>query len=60
MLDLRKPTGWFFLLIGLTLVAMGAGTTARAPLTDANVNLWAGLAMLLFGGGMLWLTRRTS
>ena len=30
----------------------------RAPLLDTNVNLYAGIAMAVFGGVMLWLARK--
>ena len=54
MLDLRVPTGFFFTLIGLILVAMGLfSPSERAALTDSNVNLYCGLVMLAFGGAML-------
>ena len=59
MLDLRIPTGSFFLIIGLILVAMGIFVPGeRAPLTETNVNLYCGAVMLLFGGFMLALARR--
>jgi hypothetical protein len=32
----------------------------RAPLTSANVNLYSGLSMGVFGGILLWLARRAS
>jgi hypothetical protein len=58
MLDLRVPTGWFFATIGVILVAMGIlFPSERAPLTEANVNLYCGLVMLAFGGFMLALSR---
>jgi len=61
MLDLRLPTGSFFALIGLILMAMGLfAPEARAPLTDANVNLYCGMVMLAFGLFMLFLARRAS
>jgi hypothetical protein len=61
MLDLRIPTGFFFLLIGLILAAMGLFTPGlRASLTDLNVNLYCGIAMLAFGGVMLLLARKRS
>ena len=54
MLDLRVPTGFFFTLIGLILVAMGVfSPSERAALTDSNVNLYCGLVMLAFGAAML-------
>jgi hypothetical protein len=57
MNDLRIPIGAFFLIAGALLVAM---PSARAPLTQAPVNLYAGLVMLVFGGVMVWLARRRS
>ncbi len=64
MLDLRMPTGWFFALAGVILLAMGLVSHDRAALTDANVNLYCGLCMVAFGGIMLALAygarRKTS
>ena len=58
MLDLRVPTGFFFSIVGLILVAMGVFAPAtRAALTDSNVNLYCGLFMLAFGIIMLGLSR---
>ena len=59
-MDLQLPTGWFFLLLGAILIAMGVFTNNMAPLTTVNVNLYAGLVMALFGGWMLWLSKRAS
>jgi hypothetical protein len=59
MLDLRIPTGWFFALAGLILLATGvASPDARAPLTDVNVNLYCGIFMVAFGGILLLLAWR--
>jgi len=61
MLDLRIPTGGFFLLIGLILVGMGLlAPDKRAPLSDGNVNLYCGLVMTAFGIFMLLLARRAA
>lgn len=57
-MDLRVPSGWFFLLIGGILVVVGVTGTRPAPLTEVNVNLYSGAAMALFGGIMLWLSRK--
>jgi len=58
MLDLRVPTGFFFSIVGLILVAMGIfAPSERAALTDSNVNLYCGVAMLVFGLFMLGLTK---
>lgn len=58
MFDLRIPSGLFFLILGIVLVGVGAISDPRAAMTDVNVNLYAGLFMLAFGGIMLWLSRR--
>ena len=61
MWDLRTPSGFFFLLVGLVLCALGLfAPSTRAPLTDVNVNLYCGVALLIFGGVLLWLARRHS
>ena len=60
-MDLRKPSGWFFTLLGALLVITGvASPEARAPLTQVNINLYTGLSTLAFGGILLWLARRAS
>ena len=59
MLDLRLPSGLFFVLIGAILT--GAGLIAsgdQAPLQQDNVNLAAGVVMLVFGSFLLLLARR--
>jgi hypothetical protein len=59
--DLRTPSGIFFALLGLILILTGlVAPTAHAPLTTVNVNLYAGLGMLLFGTVLLCLARRSS
>jgi hypothetical protein len=61
MSDLRTPVGILFLLFGVIVTAMGIfGTHNTAPLTDVNVNLYVGLFMLVFGGGMLWMGMRSA
>lgn len=60
MNDLRVPTGLLFSLLGiLLLIYAAARPNASAPLTDINLNLWCGLSLLIFGGVLLWLSRRT-
>jgi len=60
-MDLRKPSGMFFTLLGFIVAATGlVNPSARAPLTDLNVNLYAGAGMLIFGGLLLWLAHRAS
>lgn len=57
MSDLRLPIGIFFAIVGILLMAI---PSARAPLLEVPVNLYAGAAMVAFGGAMLWLARRRS
>ncbi|HVO99578.1 MAG TPA: hypothetical protein VMT15_16015 [Bryobacteraceae bacterium] len=57
MSDLRIPIAFFFGITGILLMTV---TANRAALTDAPVNLYAGMAMLLFAGVMAWLARRPS
>ena len=60
MNDLRIPIGIFFAIVGLMLLIAGLAFDYRAPLTSANVNLYSGISMLVFGSVMLWLARRAS
>jgi hypothetical protein len=57
-MDLRVPSGWFFLLLGAILILVGVAASPTAPLADVNVNLYTGAAMALFGGAMLWLAKK--
>ena len=60
-MDLRVPSGWFFSLLGLILLGMGIfAPETRAALTNANVNLYAGACMLVFGLFLLLLAWRAS
>lgn len=58
MLDLRIPSGFFFAITGVILIAVSF-TNPHAPMTDANVDLYTGLAMLAFGGVLLALAHRS-
>ena len=59
MLDLRVPSGLFFLILGVIVLAVGLiQPDLRAPLTDVNVNLYSGISMVVFGGFLLLLSRR--
>ena len=61
MMDLRLPSGLFFTVLGLILLGMGIlEPNTHADLTTANVNLYAGAAMLVFGLFMLALAKRAS
>ena len=60
-MDLRIPSGLFFTLLGLILTVMGLFSPGvRAPLTDVDVNLYAGITMLVFGAVLLLLARRAA
>jgi hypothetical protein len=57
MLDLRLPSGLFFAITGLILVGVSF-TNPHAAMTDSNVDLYTGIAMLVFGGFLLLLANR--
>lgn len=57
-MDLRIPSGWFFILLGAILLGVGVTVSPIAPMTDVNVNLYTGAAMALFGGILLWLAKK--
>jgi hypothetical protein len=59
MLDLRKPAGIFFLLLGALIGATGLlAPDYKAPLLEINLNLYFGIFSLVFGAIFLWLARR--
>jgi hypothetical protein len=59
VLDLRKPAGSFFLLLGLMLAGAGLlRPDLSAPLLDVNLNLDFGIFCICFGGVFLWLSRK--
>jgi uncharacterized membrane protein HdeD (DUF308 family) len=59
MLDLRQPSGFFFAITGIFLVVAGITDPTRPPMTDANVNLYAGAVMTAFGLILLLLAWRS-
>jgi hypothetical protein len=58
MSDLRVTIGGFFVLVGAIVGATGLAANYRAPLESANVDLYCGASMLIFGAVMLWLAWR--
>jgi hypothetical protein len=58
MLDLRLPSGLFFLITGILLAGYGIAGSPHAPLTDVNVNLYTGGVMMAFGAVLLLLAMR--
>ena len=61
-LDIRLPIGLLFLACGILLMLFGALSNRQLyeRSLNINVNLWWGLAMLIFGIVMLLLGRRGS
>ena len=61
-IDLRIPMGMMFTLIGAVLMAIGLSTRGNgaiyAPSLGINVNLWWGVALLVFGLILVPLGRR--
>jgi hypothetical protein len=59
-LDIRLPIGALFAIIGVLLTGYGlvSDRAIYARSLGVNVNLWWGLALVLFGGVMLGLARR--
>ncbi len=61
MWDLRTPSGLLFTLLGLILCGMGLiSPDIRAPLAEANVNLYSGVMFLVFGLILLWMAKRAA
>jgi hypothetical protein len=60
MLDLRKPAGLFFGVLGVLLIITAvAAPSFRAPLLEVNLNLYFGIFCILFGCVFLVLSRRS-
>ena len=56
-MDIRIPIGLLFVILGIILAAFGIFTINDTELyarsLGRNINLWTGILMLVFGGGML-------
>jgi hypothetical protein len=61
-LDIRIPIGLLFSILGGILALYGAFTDSALYQRSlgVNINLWWGLVLLLFGGFMLVLARRSA
>ena len=61
-LDIRAPIGGLFTVLGGMLAGYGLFASGRVGASDrssgANVNLWWGLVMLVFGIVLLLMARR--
>ena len=58
MLDIRIPIGLMFVVIGPLLMIYGVVSDPKIYEVHSlgiNINLWWGLALLIFGGAMLAL-----
>jgi hypothetical protein len=59
-MDIRIPIGLLFAILGLILAAFGLFTLNDAELyarsLGRNINLWTGIAMVVFGGLMLFFS----
>ena len=60
--DIRIPIGLLFVILGAILVIFGLATMYNTELyarsLGTNINLYTGLLMLVFGGGMLFFSLR--
>ena len=58
-LDIRVPIGLLFAILGglLTLYGLVSDAAIYQRSLGINVNLWWGLALVLFGSVMTWLGR---
>lgn len=56
-MDIRIPIGLLFVVLGAILAITGLFTMNDAEMyaraLGKNINLWTGIFMLVFGGGML-------
>ena len=61
-MDIRIPIGLLFAILGFILAAFGLFTINDAELyarsLGKNINLWTGIAMLVFGGSMLYFATK--
>jgi hypothetical protein len=58
-MDLRKPSGIFFVIVGVILLVLGIFVPQdKAPLLTINLNLYMGVCLIAFGGIFLWLSRK--
>jgi hypothetical protein len=59
-LDIRTPIGLMFTLLGVMVTGYGlfSDRSIYARSFGINVNLWWGLALLVFGLVFLWMARR--
>lgn len=60
--DVRIPMGMMFTLMGAVLMAFGLSTASNSEIyahsLGVNLNLWCGVALLIFGLAMVIFGRR--
>lgn len=61
-MDIRIPIGLLFAILGLILAAFGLFTMNDSEIyvrsLGRNINLWTGIAMLIFGSVMLYFATK--
>jgi hypothetical protein len=59
-LDIRLPIGLMFSILGVALIVYGLASdpSVYQRSLGININLWWGLALLIFGGIMFYLGNR--
>lgn len=57
MLDIRIPIGLLFAVLGVLVFVFGIATITDTQMyaksLQININIWSGVFMAIFGGGML-------
>lgn len=59
-LDIKLPIGLMFAIFGLLLTIYGIATIGNdmyEASLDININLWAGIFMIVFGGLMIFFSK---
>ena len=56
-IDIKVPIGLLFTILGILLTIFGLATASQTELyiksLNININLWVGIAMIVFGAFML-------
>lgn len=62
MIDIKLPIGLMFSILGVLLTVYGFTTMENTEMYvktfGINMNLWSGIGMLVFGGIMLFFSKR--
>ncbi len=61
-LDIKIPIGLLFSILGILMILYGIFTASNAQMYEAslgiNINIWWGIVLLIFGGLMLFFSRK--